>query len=185
MLGYEASGVPLASYECMGTAKNPQEQAKEKLHDIVKDSRTVLLLTHGEDNKIVGRPMSLVRADEDETIYLVSGIDTKKVTEIQQDSRVTIAVQNREGIAMIDGDARVSQDRALIERLWSDSWKAYFPRGKEDPDIAILVVEPREGTYWDGDVGHGLSYLYRHLKARVTGEEIEIKPGDQQKVDLH
>ena len=168
----------------MGSAKNPHDEAKAKLHDIVESSRTVLLLTHGEDHKIVGRPMSLVRADDDSTIYLVSGIGTKKVSEIEHDSRVTVAIQNGEGIAMIDGNARVSQDRALIEKLWSDSWKVWFPRGKEDPDIAILVVEPLEGTYWDQDIGHGLSYLYRYVKARVTGDEIEIKKSDVKKVDL-
>ena len=168
----------------MGTAKNPQEEAQKKLHDIVESARTVLLLTHGEDHKIVGRPMSRVHTDDDETIYLVSGIDSKKVSEIRSDARVTVAVQDREGIAMIDGTARVSQDRALIERLWSDSWKVWFPRGKEDPDIAILVVEPNEGTYWDQDLGHGLSYLYRYIKARVTGSEIEVEPSDQRKVKL-
>ena len=168
----------------MGTAKNSQEEAQKKLHDIVEAARTVLLLTHGEDHKIVGRPMSRVHTDDDETIYLVSGIDSKKVSEIRSDARVTVAVQDREGIAMIDGTARVSQDRALIERLWSDSWKVWFPRGKEDPDIAILVVEPNEGTYWDQDLGHGLSYLYRYIKARVTGSEIEVEPSDQRKVKL-
>lgn len=169
----------------MGTATNPQEEAQKKLHDIVESARTVLLLTHGEDHKVVGRPMSRVHMDDDETIYLVSGIASKKVSEIRSDARVTVAVQDREGIAMIDGTARVSQDRALIDRLWSDSWKVWFPRGKEDPDLAILVVEPNEGTYWDQDLGHGLSYLYRYVKARVTGSEIEVEPSDQRKVKLH
>lgn len=168
----------------MGTAKNPQEEAKAKLHDIVKDARTVLLLTHGADHQIVGRPMSLVRIDDDETVYLVSGKDSKKVSEIRADARVSIAVQDREGIAMIDGEARVSQDRTLIDELWSDSWNVWFPRGKDDPDIAILVVRPLEGAYWDQDLGHGLSYLFRYVKARVTGSEIETKPSDQRKVDL-
>ena len=180
----KASGVPLAWDEGMGTAKTTKQDAEEKLHDIVESSRNVLLLTHGEGHKIVGRPMALVRVDDDETIYLVASIESKKVSEILRDARVTIAVQNREGVAMIDGEASVAGDQRLIDELWSDSWKVWFPRGKEDPDIAILIVQPREGTYWDQDVGHGLSYLYRYVKARVTGEEIEIKPDDQQKVDL-
>jgi general stress protein 26 len=168
----------------MGTAKNPASEAKDKLHAIVEKARTVLLLTHGEDHKIVGRPMALVRIDEDATIYLVSGIGSKKVSEIMADPRVTIAVQDREGIAMIDGDVRVSQERTLIDALWSDSWNVWFPRGKEDPEVAILIVEPREGSYWDQDLGHGLSYAYRYLKARVTGTEIETKSDEQRKVDL-
>lgn len=168
----------------MGTAKNTKQEAEQKLHDIVESSRNVLLLTHGEGHKIVGRPMSLVRIDDDETIYLVATIESKKVSEILRDARVTIAVQNREGVAMIDGEASVAGDQMLIDELWTDSWKAWFPRGKTDPDIAIIVVRPLEGTYWDKDLGAGLSYAYRYLKARVTGSEIDIKNGDHTKVDL-
>jgi general stress protein 26 len=184
MIEDEASGVPFAASWRMGTAKNTNEDAREKLYDIVQRARTVLLLTHGEDHRIVGRPMSLVRVTEDSTIYLVASMDSKKVSEILIDPRVTVAVQSREGIAMIDGDATVSGDRTLIDGLWSDSWKVRFPNGKDDPAIAIVVVQPREGTYWDQDLGHGLSYAYRYIKARVTGSEMEIVPGDQQSVDL-
>lgn len=172
----------------MGTAikqtdVNPEEN-RAKLHDIVEASRTVLLLSHGADHKIEGRPMGLVKIEDDSTIYLVTSIDSKKVAEVERDPRVTIAAQNGKGTAMVDGDVRVSQDRALIEKLWDDNWKPYFPEGKSDPTIALLVVTPNEGTFWEGGAAHGLSYLWRHLKARVTGTEIEVKPTDQQKVQL-
>jgi general stress protein 26 len=168
----------------MGTATNTKHDAKKTLHDIIEGSRTVVLLTHGEGHKIVGRPMSLVRIDEDDTIYLVSSIESKKVSEILGDSRVTISVQNSKGIAMVDGEVAISGSPKLIDELWSDSWKVWFPKGKTDPDIAILVVRPLEGTYWQQGLEHGLSFVYRYLKARVTGAPLEREPGDQQKVDL-
>lgn len=173
----------------MGTANITQdntspEEHREKLHNIVKDARTVMLLSHGEGSKIIGRPMALARTDDDTTMYLVTGIDSKKVDEILHQPRVSISVQAHDGYAIIDGECRVSQDRRLIDQLWQDSWKPYFEGGKADPAIAILVITPYEGTYWAGGFAHGLSYLYRMIKARVTGDEIEIKPGDQGKVDL-
>jgi general stress protein 26 len=160
------------------------DETRSKLLSIVKDSRTVLLLSHGEDHKIVGRPMGLVKIEDDATIYLVTGIDSKKVDEMMREPRVTIAVQNGKGTAMVDGDARISQDRALIDKLWEDSWKPYFPEGKSDPTIALIIIDTREATFWEGGVAHGISYLWRHVKARLTGEEIEVKKTDQQKVDL-
>lgn len=167
----------------MGTAKETKDPQK-KLHAIIDAARTVLLLSHGEDGKIVGRPMALQKSKRDSMMYLASSLDSKKVLEVQQDPRVSLAIQDREGIAMIAGTCHVSQDRALIDELWQDDWKVWWPKGKSDPEIAILVVEPEEATYWDLDLGHGLSYLYRYVKARVTGEHIETKPSDQQKVDL-
>lgn len=173
----------------MATAKQQDTAApevhREKLHDIVKGTRTVMLMSRGDGGKIVGRPMALVRTDDDTTVYLVTGLDSKKVAEIEREPRVSVAVQGSGGYAMLDGTCRVSRDRALIDELWDESWKAWFENGKSDPDIAILVITPNEGTYWDGGLGHGLSYLYRMVKARLTGDDMEIKPTDQGKVKLH
>jgi len=160
------------------------DEMRTKLLAILKDSRTVLLLSHGADNKIAGRPMGLVKADDDATLYLVTGMDSKKVDEMLRSPRVSIAAQNGSGTVMLDGTVRISQDRALIDKLWEDSWKPYFPEGKSDPNIAVLIVDSHEGVFWEGGIAHGISYLWRHVKARLKGEEIEIKSTDQQKVDL-
>jgi general stress protein 26 len=173
----------------MATAKTKQDNVspkehRQKLHDIVKGAHAVVLLSHGDGGKIIGRPMAIARVEEDTTVYLVTDIESKKVDEISRDPRVSMSVQNGDGYVMIEGDCRVSQDRRLIDQLWQDSWKPWFEGGKADPSIAILVVTPNEGTYWSGGLGHGLSYLYRMVKARVSGEEMEVKPTDQGKVDL-
>ena len=76
----------------------------------------------------------------------------------------------------------MSQDRALIDELWEDSWKTWFPDGKNDTSIALLIAHPIEATYWEGGLGHGISYLFRAAKARLTGKEMDIKPGDEEKV---
>jgi general stress protein 26 len=162
---------------------SPQEH-RERLHDLVKGASTVMLLSHGEASKIVGRPMAVARVDDDSTLYLVTAVESKKVDEVHRDARVSVSVQASHSFVMLEGECRVSQDRSLIDELWQDSWKPWFAGGKSDPSIAILVVTPTEGTYWDGGLGNGLSYLYRMVKARISGDEMEIKPKDQAKVDL-
>lgn len=127
--------------------------------------------------------MANARTDDDTTVYLVANIDSKKVAELTREPRVALSIQDREGIAMIDAEARVSQDRALIDELWQDSWSVWFERGKDDPNVAILVIQPLEGTYWDQDLGHGLSYLWRMIKARVGDHTMEVEPGDQSTVE--
>ncbi|MDQ3367534.1 MAG: pyridoxamine 5'-phosphate oxidase family protein [Myxococcota bacterium] len=165
-------------------ATSSTDEARQKLHDIIDGTRTVMLLSHGEDGKIVGRPMALQRIDEHQVIYFAAGIEQKKVEELRRDPRVSIAVQNREGFAMVDGEATISQDRALIEDLWEDDWNVWYEGGKSDPSIAIIVVRPLEGTFWSQALGDGLSYLWRYAKARVTGHAMDIKADDQQTVDL-
>jgi len=162
---------------------SPQDH-RDRLHELVKAATTVMLLSHGEGSAIVGRPMAVARVDDDTTLYLVTAVDSKKVDEITRDPRVSVAVQTGHSFVMLDGECRVSQDRQLIDTLWQDGWKPWFAGGKTDPTIAILVVTPNQGSYWDGGLGNGLSYLYRMVKARVTGEAMENKPKDQAKVDL-
>lgn len=171
----------------MGTATpttTTPEQHRDRLLEILKDSTTVMLLSHGEGHRIMGRPMRLVRTDDDATLYLVTSVDTQKVDELGRDPRVSISVQNRDAIAIVDGEARVSQDRSLIDELWTDAWKTWFPDGKSDTSIAILVISPTEGTYWEQGFGHGLSYMFRMLKARITGEPVEFNSDDNAKVRL-
>lgn len=166
------------------TDKKTDEQLRHTLHDMVASSRTIVLLTRGENDKIVGRPMANVRTDEDTTVYLVTNIDSKKVDELRADPHVSLSLQTKDGIAMIEGQVRISQDRALIDSLWEDSWSVWFEGGRLDPAIAIVIVEPIEGTFWEQDLASGLSYMWRMLKARVKGETMETKATDQATVDL-
>jgi general stress protein 26 len=170
----------------MGNAKTKPtpEELRTTLHDLVAHSRTIVLLTHGRDHMIAGRPMANVKTADDTTVYLTTAIDSQKIAELKQNPEVTLAIQSHAGIAMVRGEAKVSQDRALIDELWEDSWKVWFAGGKFDPAIAIVVVTPVEATFWQTDLAHGLSYLWRSVKARVAGEEMEIRPGDEEHVDL-
>jgi general stress protein 26 len=172
----------------MATASKAQEQLSAEQHlanlrGIIDGARTVMLLSHGADGRIEGRPMALVKTDVDQTLYLTTSIESNKVAEIVANPQVSVTASH-EGLAIIEGTARISQERALIDELWKDSWRAWYPTGKTDPTIAIIIVTPSEGTYWDMSMTTGLSYLYRHVKARLLGTEMELKPSDAAKVDL-
>lgn len=174
----------------MGTAKtNPKSDATDdqevraRLHDLFKSAGTVMLLS-SDGPQIHGRPMGLLRVDDDETMYFTTDQNSEKLDEIAAHPQVSIAVQERSGYAMLQGHASISSDRALIDRLWEDSWKVWYPKGRTDPAIAIIVVSPEHATLWDQSMGRGLSYLYRYIKARVRGEAMEIKPSDHAEVFL-
>jgi general stress protein 26 len=128
--------------------------------------------------------MGWARIDDDGTLYFSTGADSKKIAELEAHPEVTLSVQGKADYAVVRGTARISQDRALIRELWEDSWKVWFPEGVDDPTIAIVVVSPDEGTYWDQKSTQGLSFLFRLAKARLTGNAVEIEQGDVQHVPL-
>jgi general stress protein 26 len=154
-----------------------------KLLSILRSTDTVVLLTRNAD-RIAGRPMALVDVDDDGTIYLTTAIGSQKAVEIAADSAVNITAQTSKGIVSIEGRARLTQDRAIIDNLWKDSWRIWYPEGRNSPSIAIVIVSPVEGSYWDTSIAHGLSFLWRAVKARITGDEVETNASDVGSVQM-
>lgn len=52
-------------------------------------------------------------------------------------------------------------------------YKAWFPKGKEDPDIAVLRVEVREADYWEASSSR-LVMMAKYVAASVTGGKVAI-----------
>jgi general stress protein 26 len=131
---------------------------------------TAMLVTRTEDGGLRSRPLSVVHdKDDPDTLYFATAIDSPKVSEIEADPRVNVSMQDGRRFVSITGTARLVQDRALIDKLWSEPWKVWFPQGKEDPSLYILIVSPSEAAYWDGAGLAGVTYLFDMVRAYVTG----------------
>jgi len=155
-----------------------------KMLEILQAADTVVLNTYAANGAIAGRPMALVDRDDDGTLYLTTAIGSTKATEIAADPRVSVSIQTSKGIVVVDGLAKLSQDRAIIDQLWEESWRIWYPEGRTSPSIAIVVIEPEHATYWDTSFGHGLSFLWRAVKARLRGEPVDTNASDVGTIDL-
>jgi general stress protein 26 len=159
---------------------NPHEQ----LYDLVKDFRTAMLVTKGTGGKLHARPMSVAELRPDADAYFATSIDSPKIAEIEADPDAMITFQDGSKFAFISGTARVVRDRALIDRLWSDVWRAWFPGGKDDPSLCLLKIEAREGEYWDNSGLKGVRYLFEGVKAILQGEKHDAHADQHAKVQL-
>lgn len=157
-------------------------EKRARLHEILAGQRSVMMFSH-DNGEIVGRPMTLVHVEDDAKLFFTTNIDSEKIAELERDPRITVSLQTAHTQAVVTGTAAISQDRALIDRLWRDEWKIYF-HGKDDPAIAIVTLVPEKGTYWDQSRLQGLSFLYRMMKAKLTGGDIELQPQDAAQVKL-
>ena len=81
----------------------------------------------------------------------------------------------------LTGTARVNRDRDMIDALWSDAAKAFFPKGKDDPNLVLLEVTLRSAEYWDGP-STTIGKLVTFVVARLTKNE-EVM-GENRIVDL-
>lgn len=146
------------------------DQKTKHLHELIVGFDTAMLVTHDASGGLRARPLSVAEAQGgDETLYFSTSIESPKVAELEAEEHVAVTFQDTKRYVSLSGTARVTQDRALIDRLWSEAWKVWFPKGKDDPTLAIVVVTPTEGEYWDQTGIAGVRYLFNAVKAYATG----------------
>ena len=59
--------------------------------------------------------------------------------------------------------------------------KAWFPKGLDDPELALLKVTVEKAEYWDSP-SSAVVHLVGLAKALVTGKH--YRPGENEKIEL-
>ena len=157
---------------------------RQHLYDLTKHFTTAMLVTREADGRSRARPMAVAEMKPDADAYFSTSIESPKIAEIEQDPRVLITFQGRNEFAAIEGTATVVRDRALIDRLWSESWRLWFPKGKDDPTLCLLKVSAQRGEYWDTSGMEGVSFLFEGMKALIQGRQPRKDAAQNAKVEL-
>jgi general stress protein 26 len=155
-------------------ANDDPDQNTKHLFELIASFSTAMLVTHALDGSLRARPLSVAKPHGDGRVYFSTSIDSPKVLELDADPRVVITFQDGGRYVSLSGTAEISRDRALVDALWSELWKVWFPGGKDDPTLAIIAVTPSEGEYWDQTGLAGMRYFFRSAKGYLTG----TKPAD-------
>jgi general stress protein 26 len=147
------------------------EREREILKDKIKDIKFAMLTTLEPDNDLHTRPMATHEMDADGTLWFFTYADTAKVHEVERDRRIGLSYADpgSETYVAASGTSEVVRDQNKIHELWSDFLKAWFPNGKDDPQIALLKVKLHHAEYWDRPGGKMVK-LFQLAKAYVTGE---------------
>ena len=160
-----------------------QAETMQKLGELIKDINIAMLTTALPDGSLRSRPMATQAGEFDGTLWFFTNVESEKVHEIEDDQHVNLsyAEPSEQKYVSISGKARINRDRANIEELWSTPLKAWFPGGKEDPNIALLQVEVENAEYWDAPSSK-MVHLVGVVQATVTGQSYE--PGENEKITL-
>lgn len=145
----------------------------EKLRELIKDIDFCMLTTIDERGDLHSRPMSSNGdIDPNGDLWFFTGATSHKVSEIQDTSRVNVSFadpQNQHYVS-VTGRARLVRDRKKIDELWRETFKMWFPKGKDDPNVALLRVKIEKAEYWDSP-SSTISFALNFVSALVTGEE--------------
>jgi len=165
---------------------NPQTQhdSLEKLRDLIKDIDFCMLTTIDEQGDPHSRPMSSNGdIDRNGDLWFFTNASSHKVNEVERSPKVNVsfADPDNQRYVSITGVAELIRDRARIDELWRPEFKIWFPKGKDDPEVALLRITLEKGEYWDSPsstIGYALSFV----SSLVTGKEPDL--GENKKVNL-
>lgn len=150
-------------------------EAIEKLRELVKASSTCMF---GSDLSAVPFhvcPMQIQQVDDNGHLWIFSSADSQHNAQINTDPRVQLLFSNNSNYQYLSvfGEAEVLIDRAKTEELWDATVKAWFPEGKEDPNLTLIRVVPQESHYWATKDGKIVS-LAKMIGAAVTGTTPDV-----------
>jgi general stress protein 26 len=143
----------------------------------------VAMLTSEDGGHLRARPMVAAQDSFDGTLFFYTRAHAHKVDEVARENRVcvTYADAAHQNYVSLSGIATVDTDHALVRAHWSEAMRTWFPKGVDDPEIAMLKVSVDQAEYWDAPSSTML-HLYGYVKAVTTGKP--PAPGGHEKVNL-
>lgn len=145
----------------------------KKIAELIKGIRIAMFNTTGPDGRISSRPMALQDEPFFGTLWFLASIRSEKIEEISAEHHVTLtfAEPSDSKYIALKGRATYNQDKAKIYELWNGWYKAWFPGGEDDPDIAVLRVDVTEADYWEANASKIVRGV-KFLAAAATGGSI-------------
>lgn len=161
------------------------EDSKKKLQELIKDIKVAMLTTVSADGQLRSRPMATHEVAVDDALWFLTYTNTAKLAEVSQQEQVNLAYMDvkSQRYVSISGSGQTYRDPKKVNELWNLLMKAWFPRGPDDPMIAVMRVTPEYAEYWDAP-SYSIVQLFGFIRAAVTGEEYKEEDTEHEKIDL-
>lgn len=156
---------PEENYENLNNA-----DAAKKIKELVDKANTCFFTTSvSTSQNTATRPMSVLRTDEDGTLWFMSANDSHKNKEILIDPHVHLYFQGstHSDFLHLYGSASISEDKNIIKQLWGPLLKTWFTEGENDPRISVIKFVPIEGYYWDTKHGNAIAGIKMLIGAAI------------------
>jgi general stress protein 26 len=157
-----------------GFAMQGSASSKEfaKLKELIDEIKIGMLTTEDTDGTLRSRPLQTRTVDNDGSLWFFTSRTSPKVAEASADGwRVNVSYSHpgKMDYVSISGRATLVDDRERMKALWTKWVEVFFPKGLNDPDLALLRVDIEKAEYWDSP-GTAVGRAYAVAKALATGD---------------
>ena len=129
------------------------------------------------------QPMTAYREDGTSTIWFFCRRDNDLLRETGagHTAMFCIMAKDQEFQACVGGTLSADHDRARIDQFWNPVAAAWFPEGKEDPELTLLRFEANDAQVWASHSGP-VRFGWEIAKATLTGKTPDV--GDAGHIEL-
>lgn len=152
----------------------------DKFWELLEGIKVCMAVTL-DDDQLVSRPLSGQTNRDENSIYFVTKISEQENGEIKYPKKINLSYIHPDmpACVSVSGHVHLLNDRAKLEEIWDNHAKLWFPKGIDDPEVALLKVIPDQATYWNISTSM-IEVIWEFAKSRITqnqpriGEKIEI-----------
>jgi general stress protein 26 len=157
------------------------EHLQRKLWDEIKESRFGMLGLADDARQL--QPMTAFAEPHERSIWFFAKADNDLVKALADTSDGVFVIQSKDQDlqACVIGDLELQHDRGRIDKFWNPVVAAWFPKGRDDPSLAVLRLSARRAEIWIAQTGP-IKMAWEIAKARTLRKEPDL--GDHGSVNL-
>lgn len=156
----------------------------EKLSEMIRDIQFAMFTTIDEEGQLRSRPMATQKMEDNGDLWFFTSLSSPKVDDVKITRQVNLVYSTGEDrFVSVSGDAEVIKDPRKAKELWNLAAKAWFPKGVEDPDLALIRVKPMKAEYWDS-TSNRFVQLFSFAKSVLTGKRPKDELGVHEKIAI-
>ncbi len=160
-----------------------RKDIETRLWKTLDDERIGMLGLSGEDGGHF-QPMTGFCDKESGAIWFFTRRDTELVSRLVQGGKAmfNLVSKDRDLWACIAGTITEQHDAARIDKFWGPVVSAWFPDGKDDPELTLLRLDPDDAEIWISAKGP-IRFAFEIAKANLTDNEPDL--GQHERLNLH
>ena len=163
----------------MSDKTHTQAEVAEKLWKAIQHHKTGMLGVTGDTHHF--QPMTAFAEPETNTIWFFSPAHSDLVDAADGGADAMFHFQSREVYACLDGRLSIDTDRARIDKFWNASVAAWYPEGKDDPNLTLLRLDSSDAAVWLIDGGL-VKYVLEVVKANASKTIPDV--GERQNINF-
>jgi general stress protein 26 len=150
---------------------SPRSEEIGRIARTIRGIDVAMLTTVSEDGSLRSRPLATQREEFDGTVWFFVPGSGPAAEDCRRRPSVAVVYSDpkEERYVSISGRARIVRDPVRIAQLWHPALQRWFPKGQEDPDLALLEIPADAADVWDAHRS-ATARVYEKLRSVTSGE---------------